>query len=553
MKFKSLCAAASLVALCTSACMTYVYLTTSPRGAAQGGQDAGPGDPEPPPMGTTYYVDSIAGSDSNSGLAFLSAKKTLAAGVALLSDPGDTLRVNGTFSEQLVVTNKTGSASHPIVIKAHSGRPVINGSGVTLTSGSGLVFTQNLKYVTFDGLEVANSSGYGWQNYRYEPNYPTSITWPSSTGIVVKNCYIHDSQDGGLLFEYTKAPIAYNNYISNTNLIDGNDEAISFRGCEDFVAYNNTLIACGEEGIDAKDGSFNGAIYKNYLQDCGAIGIYLNHARNVRVHTNVVINCGDAGYGQRSGIAMAIGDGALYLTYDVGGYKNRDHADVVAALAAGTAVEIQTAASGTLETSHNLIDHNFVGWSGYTGLGIVVPAVAGSMTNNYFANNILFKNGYYTAGVDYGYGVLFQPGSAPYDTVFQGNYFANNLTERNVTGGWAPPVGNTLTNNVAFAETGSNTFDTTLAEAWGYTAAAAAAEKAAIDTLSALHSGIGDLSLEGDGSFDWTNIVLASSLLTAGVTVSATKHDGSSWGSIDDAAIGVNGTHFTGIGSSVVP
>ena len=84
--------------------------------------------------GNTYYIDSTGGNDSNDGLSEGSAWKTLdkANGIALL--PGDAilLKRGGTFGNQQLIINGSGSASAPITIGAYGSgaKPVINPSEI---------------------------------------------------------------------------------------------------------------------------------------------------------------------------------------------------------------------------------------------------------------------------------------------------------------------------------------------------------------------------------------------------------------------------------------
>jgi hypothetical protein len=55
------------------------------------------------PQGAIYFVDSVNGSDSNDGLSWGSALKTIAAAVAL-AVAGDTILIKGSFSEEVTVS-----------------------------------------------------------------------------------------------------------------------------------------------------------------------------------------------------------------------------------------------------------------------------------------------------------------------------------------------------------------------------------------------------------------------------------------------------------------
>ncbi|GAG74122.1 unnamed protein product, partial [marine sediment metagenome] len=56
----------------------------------------------------------------------------------------------------------------------------------------------------------------------------------------------------------------------------------------------------GGEGIDVKDGSSNGKVYKNHVHDINRLGIYVDawdkHTYNIEVFQNIVHNCSGDGF-----------------------------------------------------------------------------------------------------------------------------------------------------------------------------------------------------------------------------------------------------------------
>ena len=107
--------------------------------------------------GPTYYVNSSAGSNSNSGISADSAWKTLTASVPKLK-AGDTLVMTGTFREPLpcggcaITFNVSGTSANPITFKGQN-------ASIDVQSFSGDYGNYNFSgdYLVFDGLEITSS------------------------------------------------------------------------------------------------------------------------------------------------------------------------------------------------------------------------------------------------------------------------------------------------------------------------------------------------------------------------------------------------------------
>lgn len=68
---------------------------------------------------------------------------------------GDTVRVlAGTYTQKVLVANKSGTASAPITIKANPGVVLKGGSGVTPSGRQGLITIRNANHVRVEGFEV---------------------------------------------------------------------------------------------------------------------------------------------------------------------------------------------------------------------------------------------------------------------------------------------------------------------------------------------------------------------------------------------------------------
>lgn len=141
-----------------------------------------------PVIGTTYYLDSTSGSDSNSGTSPTSAWATLSKASSMTFQPGDQLELRSgeTWTGQLAL-HGSGDAGSPIVVTSYGSgaKPIIAGSG-QFTSA---VLLSNEHDVTVNGLEVTNTNGaQAWRN-GIEITAKDAGALP---GISVLNNYVHN-------------------------------------------------------------------------------------------------------------------------------------------------------------------------------------------------------------------------------------------------------------------------------------------------------------------------------------------------------------------------
>lgn len=135
---------------------------------------------------TVVYVDSARPNDSGDGLSDGAAKKTIAAGEALLGDnePDHLLLKRGSsWNEKIPLFAHTGlDADNPCVVRDYGTgvRPIVNG-----TAGVGGVDGTGAGYIQLHGIKFTASDYVGLNN-------GTSITGATfmlgSTGILIENC-----------------------------------------------------------------------------------------------------------------------------------------------------------------------------------------------------------------------------------------------------------------------------------------------------------------------------------------------------------------------------
>jgi len=237
----------------------------------------------------TYYVDQNhpAASDTNPGtvsLPWLTIQKAANTIIA-----GDSVYIKeGIYNEQVIPQN-SGNPGNYITYLAYPGDTVtIDGTGIPLPDWYGLLDITGKSYIEVTGLRVINSTDAG------------ILAWESNH-ILIENNYTYNTVSSGIGV-----------WICSNIIIDGNEvelacndgmqECITVAGTDTFEIMNNHVHhggpgTNGGEGIDAKDGSSNGIIYKNYVHDMdmNRLGIYVDawdkHTYNIDVYQNIVHNC----------------------------------------------------------------------------------------------------------------------------------------------------------------------------------------------------------------------------------------------------------------------
>ena len=116
-----------------------------------------------------FYV-SPNGSDAGKG-TLNDPLRTINAALGK-ANPGDTVIVRaGTYYEK-VLFPKSGRLDKWIILKSYNGeKPVIDGTGLSITGKEALVTISNVSYIVFEGFDVCN--------------YKSSTPWVNINGILV--------------------------------------------------------------------------------------------------------------------------------------------------------------------------------------------------------------------------------------------------------------------------------------------------------------------------------------------------------------------------------
>ena len=291
--------------------------------------------------GTTYYVDSKSGSDSNDGTSESKAFKTLDKVNALNLEPGDTvlLKKGSVFEDQALQFTKedSGTAEAPVKISTYGegDRPQINTNGHgqwDLNYGTPLdnrnhkwkgkvsssILIKDTEYIEIEGLELTNdrkSATDTEKNKAYNDAYAMDRTGVAGVAkdngtvdhIVLNDLYIHDvtgnvynkhMTNGGIYFivetptnEATTGIARYNDVqIKNCSL-----DKVNRWGIAVGYTYQWGQFQTGElpDATMAKYGSSNVVIENNYLNHVGGDAITTMYLDRPLIQYNVSENAAE--------------------------------------------------------------------------------------------------------------------------------------------------------------------------------------------------------------------------------------------------------------------
>lgn len=241
--------------------------------------------------------------------------------------PGCTIWVREGIYNEKVLVSKSGESGRPIILKAYSDeKPVIDGTGLTVTGKEALITVRNARFVEIDGFEVCRLTS-------AEPNVMVNgiTVEQGSEDIVIRNNRIYNIENQASPEEGRNGhgiEIIGNTDVPLKNiLVEGNEihdcktgfsENLTINGYVDgFIIRNNTVYNGENIGIVAAGGyaanpvpafnyARNGVICDNevynmdgtsgpipaYQRHNGAIGIYVDGARQVIVERNKVYDNG---------------------------------------------------------------------------------------------------------------------------------------------------------------------------------------------------------------------------------------------------------------------
>lgn len=332
---------------------------------------ANPGSPtEVTGGGATYYV-APNGSDDNPGTEAQPWRTIGKAAASLVS--GDTVYIrSGTYQERVVPQN---SGSDYITYAAYPGESAtIDGSGVSLPSEGGLFDVSGQSNIRISGLRIINA-GPGDNN--------AGILVTNSRNIIIDHNYTYNTASSGIgVWNSSDITIDGNEVELCCN--DGEQECITVAGTSTFEIRNNHVHhggpgTIGGEGIDAKDGSSNGRIYKNHVHHLNdRAGIYVDawdkHTYNIEVYRNTVHDIAN-----NDGFATGSEEGGLLE--DIRFYNNIAYNNGLSGIVISEAGDAPTHPVRNVTIINNTFYNNgSSGWGG--GISVEDPDVSDLVIRN---------------------------------------------------------------------------------------------------------------------------------------------------------------------------
>lgn len=267
--------------------------------------------------GTTYYVDSTIGDDSNSGTSPETPWKSLDKVTATTFLPGDTilLKSGSVWNGEWLWPKGSGTADAPIKIDKYGGDalPVINGMGIDRGMNySGAVHLRNQEYWEIRNLEVTNDDDFDVDIDLSRPQGDNSWSSQAETRngiliiadgdllnddddgifdhIYIENCYVHDVDGpndwndtftGGIIYNVVGTKIRPNTSFRDIRIAYNTIRKVDLLGITGFVQMAKSGY---QDDVDTYN-LWMEDIYigHNYIEDVAQGGIDLCDARNAVV------------------------------------------------------------------------------------------------------------------------------------------------------------------------------------------------------------------------------------------------------------------------------
>ena len=230
---------------------------------------------------STYYLSPF-GNDSNQGTSLDQAWATFNHACSQLK-AGDILYVvNGTYIDDFCVISGSGNATHPVIIKAYNGTPILRNVDRSVPQA---IYSDTNSYITIDGITV--------DGYMY------GIYFRCSAGhlcynVTISNCTIKNTGSFGIYIRKIGETYGfYNVSIINNKLKDTGDDAIYCIGLLDSLIKNNTIINAGVSTAGYGIGYVmrNTIVENNYLTNCSSHAISFGTGTSlVVVRNNTIVD-----------------------------------------------------------------------------------------------------------------------------------------------------------------------------------------------------------------------------------------------------------------------
>lgn len=291
---------------------------------------------------TVYYVNSVTGSNHNSGASKASAFKTLSAVESLKLKPGDSvlLAAGSVFNEQFDLKH-SGSVSAPIKIGSYGtgAAPVIHSSndGIHSSHISNVVI-ENIKISHIGGAAIYAASASNWtvRNVTVDntglSGKPGSLTFQTGQNITIENSKISGVHGGdGIWMQKVNGVHILNNTVKSSH--GSTADAVQLNDSHNILIKGNDLdqtLANSPKGVLALVRAEKAVIEDNTIVG-GGFGVSAEAGKNIVIRDNNI-----SGFGGYSwSYAIGLGDKGTTRDYDISGNHIHDGPWGVAISAAG--------------------------------------------------------------------------------------------------------------------------------------------------------------------------------------------------------------------------
>jgi parallel beta-helix repeat protein len=294
--------------------------------------------------------------------------------------PGDTVFVAaGTYAEH-VRPQTSGTASAPITYTVVPGAEVIvDGSSFDLPEWTGLFGLFEVDYIVISGFRVQHAGPHDGD---------AGIHVSRCDNVVIENNRTYDTTSSGIGIWQSTNVIVRNNEVELA-CNDGSQECLTIAQTDGFEVVGNHIHhggpgSNGGEGIDVKDGSANGSVHGNLVNDITRLGIYVDawdkSTHDIDVFGNVVRDC------KSNGFAVATESGGFLERVRIFNNVAYANANVGLSIADWGPDGKSHGMDDILIINNTFFDNGRDGWGG----GILVENV--EATNVVIRNNILSDN-----------------------------------------------------------------------------------------------------------------------------------------------------------------
>ncbi len=330
-----------------------------------------------PQQGNVYYV-APDGNDSNPGTQTQPWQTIQKAATILVA--GETVYIRaGTYPERIIPQNSGSDDQHTITYAAYPGEPVtIDGNGIPIPDDEGLFHISGKNYLRLSGVRVVNSAYAG-------------IFAENSSYITVEKNHTYNTTSSGIGVWGSTHIIVDGNEIELA-CSNGMQESLTLAGTDTFEIKNNHVhngpAGYDKEGIDVKDGSSNGTVYRNHVHHTQAVGIYVDawdkHTFNIDVFQNIVHNV------SANGFALAAESGGLLEHVRV--YNNIAYHNQWAGIwLSGCCSQVAAHPIHDVKIVNNTLYNNGFTWGGGIALDVNPDIQNVVIRNNLASQNLSFQ------------------------------------------------------------------------------------------------------------------------------------------------------------------